>query len=250
MSAQYFYLVDEAFGPALIKVCAYFPYPIKIWLNGHEYAKRAATVAGIGCPELDTRCASTNDAAGLQRICDMLGPGTIRLFCQRWWARRPLPLTETDWAAGYWWDISMRQVEVSRTIIFDALRHARGFFEACAPTISTSADRRRYRSSWVAGLLPLQPGATGPAYYGPGTRSPSTPTSGTRGSSPPAASPTGDQSPRRGLRLPGPYRRLKTWLKFQPPSAQAALGSSDVRDLWARYPRGTPASSRCSTIRQ
>jgi hypothetical protein len=41
-----------------------------------------------------------------------------------------LPLTDTDRAAGYWWDISMRQVEVSRTIVFDAPRHARGFFEA------------------------------------------------------------------------------------------------------------------------
>ena len=28
--AYYSYLVDEVFGPAFIKVCAYFPYPIKI----------------------------------------------------------------------------------------------------------------------------------------------------------------------------------------------------------------------------
>lgn len=30
VSAYYFYLVDEAFGPAFVKVCAYFPYPVKI----------------------------------------------------------------------------------------------------------------------------------------------------------------------------------------------------------------------------
>jgi hypothetical protein len=30
--AYYFYLVDEAFGPAFVKICAYFPYPIKICL--------------------------------------------------------------------------------------------------------------------------------------------------------------------------------------------------------------------------
>src|SRR4051812_34504705 len=36
----------------------------------------------------------------------------------------------TDQDAGYWWETSMRQVEVSRTIVFDAPRHARGFFEA------------------------------------------------------------------------------------------------------------------------
>jgi hypothetical protein len=30
----------------------------------------------------------------------------------------------------YWWDLSMRQVEVSRTMVFDDPRRARGFFEA------------------------------------------------------------------------------------------------------------------------
>ncbi|MCA1706835.1 MAG: hypothetical protein LC808_27670 [Actinobacteria bacterium] len=130
VTAYYFYLVDEVFGPAFIKVCAYFPYPIKIWLNGHEYAKREARAEGIAFTELDNGFATTEDPVGLQRICDTLTSGVIRVFCERWWARLPLPLTEADRAAGYWWDISMRQVEVSRTIVFDAPRQARGFFEA------------------------------------------------------------------------------------------------------------------------
>jgi len=138
VTAYYFYLVDEVFGPGFVKVCAYFPYPIKIWLNGHEYAKRAATAAGIGFTELDNGFAATDDPAGLQRICEGLGPGTIRVFAERWWARLPLPLTEADRAAGYWWDIAMRQVEVSRTVVFDAPRHARGSSRRCAPTTSTS----------------------------------------------------------------------------------------------------------------
>ncbi|MFZ5871833.1 MAG: hypothetical protein ACOYXW_15080 [Actinomycetota bacterium] len=74
--------------------------------------------------------AATDDAGVLQDICDRLGPGTIRVFCERWWARLPLPLTRADRAAGYWWDLSMRQVEVSRTIVFDAPRSGRAFFEA------------------------------------------------------------------------------------------------------------------------
>lgn len=130
VNAYYFYLVDEEFGPAFVKVCAYFPYPVKIWVNGHEYAKRAARAEGIAFTELDNGFATTDDPAGLQRICDTLTPDTIRGFCERWWTRLPLPLTEADRAAGYWWDISMRQVEVSRTIVFDAPRQARGFFEA------------------------------------------------------------------------------------------------------------------------
>jgi hypothetical protein len=36
----------------------------------------------------------------------------------------------SDQDAGYWRELSMAQVEVSRTIVFDAPRHARAFFEA------------------------------------------------------------------------------------------------------------------------
>ena len=126
----YFYVWDTDFGPAFIKVCAYFPYPIKVWLNGHEWAKRQATGAGIGFSELSNGFATATDPAALQAICDRLGPATIGVFFERWMSRLPLPLTEADRAAGYWWELSMRQIEVSRTLVFDAPRHARGFFEA------------------------------------------------------------------------------------------------------------------------
>jgi hypothetical protein len=126
----YFYVWDTDFGPAFIKVCAYFPYPIKVWLNGHEWAKRQATQAGIGFSELSNGFATATDPAALQAICDRLGPATIGVFFERWMSRLPLPLTEADRAAGYWWELSMRQIEVSRTLVFDVPRHARGFFEA------------------------------------------------------------------------------------------------------------------------
>src|SRR5215218_479594 len=126
----YFYLWDEDFGPAFITVCAYFPYPVKVWVNGHEWAKRQAVHAGIGFTELSNGFATCADPAGLQAICDRLGPGTIGVFFERWMSILPLPLSSADRAAGYWWELSMRQVETSRTLVFDAPRHARGFFEA------------------------------------------------------------------------------------------------------------------------
>ena len=42
----------------------------------------------------------------------------------------PTPLTNLDRRAGYWWELSVGQVEVSRTIVFDAPRRARAFFES------------------------------------------------------------------------------------------------------------------------
>ncbi len=124
--------VGRGSGPAFIKVCAYFPYPAKIWLNGHEWVKRQAGKAGLGFTALSNGFAACGNPAVLQVICDRLQPGTIEVFAQRWLHRLPLPFGPADQRAGYWWEISMRQVEVSRTIVFDAPRHARGFFEALA----------------------------------------------------------------------------------------------------------------------
>jgi hypothetical protein len=127
-----FYIWDQGFGPAFIKICAYFPYPGKVWFNGHEWAKRQALVAGLSFTELSNGFAACDDPAALQEVCDRLGPGQIRVFAERWWARLPLPFTRADRQAGYWWDISMRQAEIAKTITFTAPRHARAFFEALA----------------------------------------------------------------------------------------------------------------------
>jgi hypothetical protein len=42
----------------------------------------------------------------------------------------PTPFTDEDRKAGYFWELSMRQVEVSRTLVLDDPRRARSFFES------------------------------------------------------------------------------------------------------------------------
>jgi hypothetical protein len=130
VTCYYFYVWDIDFGPAFVKISAYFPYPIKVWLNGHEWAKRQASEAGIGWTGLANGFATCEDPAGLQAICDLLGPGQIQGFFDRWLARLPLPLGPADRSSGYWWELSMRQVEVSKTMVFDCPRNGRAFFEA------------------------------------------------------------------------------------------------------------------------
>ena len=130
VSVFYIYIFDERMGPGFIKICTYFPYPVKAWVNGHEWAKRQALAAGIGFTALSNGFASCDDPAALQAICDRFGPGTVQVWFERWMARLPLPLTGADRDAGYWWELSMRQTETSRTLVFDHDVHARAFFEA------------------------------------------------------------------------------------------------------------------------
>jgi len=54
----------------------------------------------------------------------------VQGFFDRWITVIPTPFTAADRAAGYWWELSMRQVEVSKTLVFDDPRRARSFFEA------------------------------------------------------------------------------------------------------------------------
>jgi hypothetical protein len=130
VSVFYVYIWDSTMGSGFIKICTYFPYPVKAWVNGHEWAKRQAAAAGIGFTALSNGFASCDDPAGLQDICDRFGPGTVQVWFERWMSRIPLPLTDADRDAGYRWELSMRQVETSRTLVFDDDVHARAFFEA------------------------------------------------------------------------------------------------------------------------
>ena len=68
----YFYVWDAECGGAFWKTIAYAPYPIWLYLNGHEWAKRQLEKAGIGYEALDngyararTRCACSRFANGL-----------------------------------------------------------------------------------------------------------------------------------------------------------------------------------------
>lgn len=126
----YFYILDPDFGPGFIKIRTYFPYPAKVWLNGHEWAKRQARHQGLSFAELANGFSSCVDPTALQAICDSFGPSDVEGFFDRWASVIPTPFTEADRSAGYWWELSMRQVEVSRTLVFDDPRRAQAFFES------------------------------------------------------------------------------------------------------------------------
>ncbi len=125
----YFYIDDEDFGPVFIKVCSYAPWGIKVCINGHEWAKRQLEKVGVAFETLDNGFLSCGNPKKLQEICDSLGPSQIDSFFRKWLGRIPLPLTLSDRTEGYDWELSMWQVEVSLTQVFDLPLRGRQFFE-------------------------------------------------------------------------------------------------------------------------
>jgi hypothetical protein len=49
----YAYIFDPEWGPSFIKTNAYAPFPVWVYLNGHEWAKRQAAREGIEYVPLD-----------------------------------------------------------------------------------------------------------------------------------------------------------------------------------------------------
>jgi hypothetical protein len=125
----YFYCVDTDFGPFFLKFSSYFPYNAKLCINGHEWAKRQAAKEEIAFTALDNGFATVDDPAGVQAICDRLGPGQIDALLRKWLAILPHPFTAADRAAGYRYDISILQAEFSLTQMLDQPVSGRVFFE-------------------------------------------------------------------------------------------------------------------------
>ena len=125
----YFYCVDRNIGPFFLKFCTYFPYPAKLCLNGHEYAKQQLKQMGIGFTALDNGFLTCDDPETLQSICDQLTPEVIDEVARKWLRQLPHPFEQQDRLAGYSYQISMVQVEFSLTQVLDRPVHGRLFFE-------------------------------------------------------------------------------------------------------------------------
>ena len=126
----YFYVHDREWGPAFLKLGTYLPYPVKICLNGHEWVKQQLRRAGIAFTSLDNGFLTCADPSRLQTICDQLGPHDLQQFFDRWSQRLPWPLQREDRTAGFDHRITLCQLEISLTQIFDRPVHGRHFFEA------------------------------------------------------------------------------------------------------------------------
>ena len=125
----YWYAVDRDFGPFFLKVCTYFPYTVKVCLNGHEYLKRQLAQERIPFEALDNGLLSCADPKRAQAICDRMSAEKIEGLVKKWRRFLPSPFTPADTRAGYRYAVSVLQAEFSLTQVFDRPATGRVFFE-------------------------------------------------------------------------------------------------------------------------
>jgi hypothetical protein len=125
----YFYIRDVDWGPAFLKTVGYAPYPVWVYLNGHEWAKRQAEKRSISFEALDNGFRSVADADALAGICQSLSDRDIERFWHRWQAQLPSPFSVDDRLRGYRYALSVRQLELSDTRVFERPAQGREWFE-------------------------------------------------------------------------------------------------------------------------
>jgi hypothetical protein len=129
VNQYYFYAIDEDFGPFFLKFCSYFPYNVKLCINGHEYLKRQLDQRGIHYEALDNGILWCEDTAAMQRICDELSAQKIDALLRKWLRRLPHPFTAEDHTRGITYQLSILQAEFSLTQVLDRPATGRAFFE-------------------------------------------------------------------------------------------------------------------------
>lgn len=126
----YFYILDEDFGLFFIKVCTYFPFDVKVCFNGHEWAKQQLHKENVSFEALSNGFLSCENPEFLQVICRQLDAEKIQALFDRWVEQLPWPLTQEQRAAGYAHQLSIWQLEVSRTQVFQDPEQGWALFEA------------------------------------------------------------------------------------------------------------------------
>ncbi|MGI9302953.1 MAG: hypothetical protein ACR2RB_09620, partial [Gammaproteobacteria bacterium] len=125
----YFYLLDKDFGPLFIKFCSYFPYAVKLCINGHEWLKCQLRQRKITFEALDNGVVSCDDPKQAQKIANQLDENKIERVFRKWLRRLPHPFEPRHRAAGYRYQLSILQAEFALTQVLDRPLHGRQFFE-------------------------------------------------------------------------------------------------------------------------
>ena len=120
-----FYLVDEDFGPLLLKFRSSFPYNDELCLNGHEFPKRHLARQGVAFEPLDNGLLSCAGPDRIPAIVIALAPARIDALPRKWLARLPHPFTPQGGRAGERYKLSILQAELSLTQVFDRPQQGR-----------------------------------------------------------------------------------------------------------------------------
>jgi hypothetical protein len=124
----YYYWLDADFGLMHLRLQTWFPYPVQVYVNGHDWLARQMTKRGIGFTQHDNAFVGLDDPVRAQQLADRFAelPWVKQLTR---WARQINPLlTRGGWLSGlsYYWVTD--QAEYSTDILFTSRARLRELY--------------------------------------------------------------------------------------------------------------------------
>jgi hypothetical protein len=117
----YFYLQDRDFGRMFVRVCPYFPFSVRICLNGHEWLACRLREEGIAFEQCANAFRTCADPARLQELADRFSPADIEACAHRWLAQLVPFFTERERRhQGFGYRLFVSQVEYCTNLIFES----------------------------------------------------------------------------------------------------------------------------------
>jgi hypothetical protein len=118
VNLYYFYLDDVHCGRMFVRICPYFPFNIRVWINGHNWLAKQLTREGIPfekCDNLFTACA---DPQRLQELSDAFAPADIIRPVEACLEKLLHFFTPNERAQGFGHQLFMAQMEYCHNLIF------------------------------------------------------------------------------------------------------------------------------------
>jgi hypothetical protein len=132
VNLYYCYLRDPELGRLFVRLCPYFPFPVEVCLNGHEWLAQQLRRAGVAFRQRDNAFTDCADPRRLQELADAFGPAHLRAaldpLLERW-----LPFfTPAERAQGYRHRLFLAQVEYCHNLVFHERAAADRLFDRLA----------------------------------------------------------------------------------------------------------------------
>ena len=144
-----------------IKMSGHPPFGAQIILNGHEYAARQATAAGIAFTKVGNCFTAVADPAGLARIADALSQhaavGRLGQVCQRWIYTACLCFgldLDEQHRSGFGYGFAVYQLEYSRNLIFADGATMQQIFDTVVDRTRSRLDVPKIRTIFGAAQRP------------------------------------------------------------------------------------------------
>jgi hypothetical protein len=118
VNLYYFYLNDARFGRLFLRVCPYFPFNLRVWLNGHNWLACRLREEGIAFQQRDNLFVDCADPERLQALADAFSPQDIRTTVTAWAARLLPFFSAAERQQGYVHHLFMSQIEYCHNLLF------------------------------------------------------------------------------------------------------------------------------------